>query len=109
MRSHPGSFDLRFLLPRGIRLANGILPLPRGCQAEIEGGLVRVRGDSREHVFDDAAGLVSGLAAARPLSISAILYTPSRPSGFDRWHIIAGADVAFSPTALDPYFPRQVA
>lgn len=108
MRSHPGSFDLSFLPPRGIRLGNGMLQLPRGCIVELEGGLVRLLGPSREAVFDDAATLVAGFHVNRPLAIGAILHTPSRPSGFDRWHIIAGAEVAFAPGGIDPYFPHQV-
>lgn len=106
MRSHPGLFDLSFLLPRGA-------PRPRfdgfsehPCVVEIDGPLVRIRGDSREAVFDCASALVRPLQANRPVSIAAILHTPSRPSGFDRWSIIVGADVAFSPTSLDPHFPR---
>lgn len=106
MRSHPGSFDLSFLLPRGAQ-AVAVRGLCAGCSIEIEGPLVRVIGDSREAVFDCASDVVRGLHRFQPISISSILHSPARPSGFDRWSIIVGADVAFSPTSLDPHFPRQ--
>ncbi|WKA31586.1 hypothetical protein [Bradyrhizobium roseum] len=109
MRSVPGSFDLSFLVPRAVLLgiAQAEITATRGCTIELEFPLVRIRGDSRVAVFDAASDLVRHIPRRdTPISISAILHTPERPSGFDRWSIIVGADVAFSPTSLDPHFPR---
>ncbi len=109
MRSVPGSFDLSFLVPRAVLLgiARAEISATRGCSIELELPLIRIRGDSREAVFDAASDLVRHIPGSnQPLSIAAILHTPERPSGFDRWSIIIGADVAFSPTGLDPHFPR---
>lgn len=104
MRS-PDTFDLSFILPRGVRQPRSCA-MPGGrCELEAEGGLMRIRGPSREAVFDDAARLATALNWQLPAAVSAILHTPNRPSGFDRWHMIVGARVAFSPTGLDPYFP----
>lgn len=105
MRSHPGSFDLSFILPRGIGAPVVPMALPGGCPVELDGPLVRLRGESREATFNDAASLVTRLCGPRPFAIGAILHTPQRPSGFDRWHIIVGAPVAFAPGGIDPYFP----
>lgn len=105
MRLHPGSFDLSFMMPRGIFAVRGG-DRPNGCVIDVEPPLVRIRGCSREAIFDTAAEVVRTLPGARPLALSGILHSPSRPSGFDRWTIIVGADVAFSPTSLDPHFPR---
>lgn len=109
MRSHPGSFDLSFLVPRAVLLgiAKAEVSATHGCKVELDLPLVRVHGDSREAVFNCAAELVRGISR-QPTSISAILHTPSRPSGFDRWCIIIGADVAFSPTGLDAHFPQAM-
>ncbi len=105
MRSHPGLFDLSFLLAPGVKR-------PRSCEMpggrtslEVDGPLLRLRGHSREAVFNDAARLMTALNFPNPSAIAGILHTPQRPSGFDRWQIIVGARVAFSPTGLDPYFP----
>ncbi len=105
MRSHPGLFDLSFLMPRGARRSRFDDLSRHPCVVEVDGPLVRIRGDSREQVFECAADLVRSLQVAEPVSIAAILHTPSKPSGFDRWSIIAGADVAFSPTGLGATFP----
>jgi hypothetical protein len=96
------------LLPRGLAAIEGTpAPSDDGCTLEIDGPLVRVRGGSREAVFEHATRLlkIAHGGQGRPLAISAILHSPSRPSGFDRWSIIVGAEVAFSPTALDPWLP----
>jgi hypothetical protein len=93
------------MMPRGILAVRGG-NRDNGCAIEVDPPLVRIRGDSREAVFDTAAEVVRTLPGSRPLSLSGILHSPARPSGFDRWTIIVGAEVAFSPTALDPHFPR---
>lgn len=110
MRSHPSSFDLCFLLPRPApgRVYGGLqrgLVEQGGCQLEMEPPLIRILGESQPAVFNAAASLLQDAVRGGPLAISAVLHTPVRPSGFDRWHIIVGAPVAFSPTGLDPYFP----
>lgn len=110
MRSHPGSFDLSFLLPRPApgRVYSGLqrgLVERDGCALEVELPFVRIRGGNQPAVFNAAAALLQDAVRGGPAAISAILHTPTRPSGFDRWHIIVGAPVAFSPTGLDPYFP----
>lgn len=112
MRS-PGTFDLSFILPRSMFwLADGHVTfegspkLPNGSHGEISGGLLRLQGASREAVFNDAAALLTASPRhKRPLGLSAILHTPARPSGFDRWQIIVGAPVAFAAGGIDPYFP----
>lgn len=111
MRSSIGSFDLSFLLPRLApgRVYGGLqrgLVEQNGCELELELPLIRIRGASQPAVFNAAAALLQSAVARGPAAISAILHTPARPSGFDRWHIIVGAPVAFTPTGLDPYFPR---
>src|SRR4051812_38123483 len=106
MRSHPGSFDLSFLLPRlapgrcYAGMVRGVVATENGCSIETELPRVRIQGASRERVFEAATGLLRGLGLSEPMSISAILHTPSRPSGFDRWQIIVGADVAFAPGGI---------
>lgn len=111
MRSSIGSFDLSFLLPRPSpgRVYAGLqrgLVEQGGCALELELPFVRIRGGSQPAVFDAAARLLQDAVRGGPTAVSAILHTPVKPSGFDRWHIIVGAPVAFSPTGLDPYFPR---
>lgn len=112
MRSHPASFDLSFLLPRPAPgrvyggLQRGVVE-QLGCELELDLPLVRIRGAGQPGVFNAAAALLQEAVRGGPTAISAILHTPARPSGFDRWHIIVGAPVAFSPTGLDPYFPNQ--
>jgi len=114
MRSSNGSFDLSFLLPRPApgRVYGGLqrgLVEQLGCEIELELPLLRIRGGSQPLVFNAAAALLQEAVRGGPTAISAILHSPARPSGFDRWHIIVGAPVAFSPTGLDPYFPNQAA
>ena len=112
MRSSNGSFDLSFLLPRLApgrvysALQRGLVE-QEGCALELELPLVRILGCSQPAVFNAAAALLQDAVRGAPTAISAILHTPVRPSGFDRWHIIVGAPVAFTPTGLDPYFPRS--
>ncbi|UPJ55431.1 hypothetical protein [Bradyrhizobium sp. 192] len=107
MRSPIGSFDLSFLLPRPVYagLQRGLVE-QGGCVLEVQLPFVRIRGGSQPAVFDAAARLLQGAARGGPTAVGAILHTPTTPSGFDPWHIIVGAPVAFSPTGLDPYFPR---
>jgi hypothetical protein len=110
MRSHPGLFRLSFLLPTGTTVVAGShRPSPEGCLMHVEADrLIEIVGPSREAVFEHAARLLRvvcrGLSA---VSIAAMLKTPARPVGHDSWTIIVGADVAFSPTALDPFFLKD--
>jgi hypothetical protein len=106
MRSRPGLFRLSFALPAGWLLSyNGPQPLAHGCFCEVARYLVSIQGPSREAVFDDAATVFRALMGitGEPLSIAGTLETPH---GRDTWSIILNADVAFSPTSLDPHFPR---
>ena len=112
MRSHPGCYRLSFMLPAGITADSGShAPSPEGCLLHVTGGsLVEIVGPSREATFEHATRLLRVSCRGRPpLSIAATLRTPARPSGADSWSIIIGADVAFSPTALGPHFPRPAA
>jgi hypothetical protein len=109
MRCHPGLYRLSFLLPAGARCDSGShQPSPDGCLLHVTFPLAEIVGPSREAVFEHATRLLrvscSGLP---PLSIAARLSTPGRPVGTDTWSIIVGADIAFSPTSLDPHFPRR--
>jgi hypothetical protein len=106
VRSSPPSFRLSFALPRDWCLSyDGPQPLAHGCFLTVQHYLVAVEGRSREAVFEDAATLFRSVLAMAPgaLSIAATLETPH---GKDTWSIILKADVAFSPTSLDPHFPR---
>ncbi len=106
MSSSPGSYRLSFALPRDWRLSyGGPQPAANGCFLTIQHYLVAVQGRSRDAVFEDAAELFRSVLrmAPGPLSIAATLETPH---GKDTWSIILKADVAFSPTSLDPQFPR---
>lgn len=97
MSSSPGSYRLSFALPRDWRLSyGGPQPAANGCLLTIQ---------HRDAVFEDAAALFRSVLqmAPGPLSIAATLETPH---GKDTWSIILRADVAFSPTSLDPHFPR---
>jgi hypothetical protein len=107
MRCHPGSYRLSFLLPAGTHVDSGIhQPSPDGCLLRVDRMLVEISGPSREAVFEHATRLLRVSALGRPpLSIAATLSTPTRPPGRDTWSIIVGADVAFSPTSLDPHLP----
>jgi len=109
MRSHPGSYSLSFLLPAaaGVPDSGSHQPSPIGCQLRVTLPMVEISGPSREAVLNHTATFLRALRrrSRQPFSITAVLATPARPSGFDSWSIIIGADVAFSPTSLDPYFP----
>lgn len=110
MRSHPELFRLSFLLPDGVKACPGShQPSPHGCRVNVTAGsLVEITGPSREATFEHCAAFfrVARRATQRPFSIAATLVTPIRPAGRDSWSIIVGADVAFSPTSLDPHFPE---
>jgi hypothetical protein len=108
MRCHPAVFRLTFLLPAGITVDSGShRPSPDGCLLHVISPLVEIVGPSREAVFEHAARFLRvGCRGLPPLSIAARLSTPGRPAGTDGWNIIVGADVAFSPTALDPHLPN---
>src|SRR5437764_1421876 len=120
MSSRPASHLLTFLLPGGARRDAGlIIDSPHGCIAQIgKIGLVSVFGPSREVVMDQAARIltVACRGLPQPLCVAATLYSLHRygrqndgrdwlelPGPADGWTIIVGAEVAFSPTALDPY------
>jgi hypothetical protein len=123
MGSPAASHLLHFMLPGGaapIRAPAG--GWPHRCMVEIGRIMVQVLGPSREAVFE-SAGLIVRQAchALPPQAIAARLYTlppeqrsnerdwlhVAAPHGAaDGWTIITGAEVAFSPTALDPYFPN---
>ena len=111
MRCHPGSYRLSFLLPAGVKVDRGShQPSPHGCLLHVDGPLIEIVGPSREATFEHASRLLRVACKGRPpLSIAADLRTPARPSGRDTWSIIVGADIAFSPTSLDPHFPRDQA
>ncbi|MCK1501476.1 hypothetical protein [Bradyrhizobium sp. 188] len=108
MRPAPQSFKLTFLLPGGAAVTPGFhQPAPDGCALDVRWPLVEISGPSRRAVFDHATRLLRlSCRHLPPTAISAQLVTPARPAGRDAWSIIVGADVAFSPTGLDPEFPR---
>lgn len=124
MSSPPASHLLTFLLPK----AAAAVPIPPGgwpfgCVVEFgRVGLVSLMGPSREAVMLVGAELLRVACQHLPaLSIAARLYTlppaargdgrdwlhvSSGYGGVDTWSIIVGAEVAFSPTSLDPYIPE---
>jgi hypothetical protein len=111
MRSHPGSFQLTFLLPDGAAAVPGFhQPSPEGCSLAIAWPLVTIAGPSRRAVFDHATRLLRASCRHLPAaSIAARLTTLGRPAGSDAWSIAINADVSFSPTGLDAEFPGQLA
>lgn len=110
MRSHPGSYRLSFLLPAGTSVDSGShRPSPDGCTLNVTFPLAEILGPSREAVFEHAARLLRVSCRGQRCAIAARLETPARPSGSDTWSIIVGADIAFSPTSLDPQFPSAAA
>lgn len=107
MRCHPGSYRLSFLLPRGALACPGShRPSPDGCLLHITYPMAEIIAPSREAAFEHAARLLRVSCRGQRASIAARLETPSRPVGSDAWTIVVGADVAFTPTGLDPYFPK---
>jgi hypothetical protein len=107
VRTSPGQIRLAFLLPIDFDLAyDGPQPAANGCFLKMIGPVVEVVGRSREAVFEAATPLllIINQMLERPISIAATLQSP--PCSTDAWSIIVGADIAFSPTSLDPHFPR---
>lgn len=85
-------------------------PCQHGCVLTVErSGLVTIEGPGRDALFEQARRFLRLHARGLPaLSIAALLVTPPRPGGGrDSWSIIVGADVAFSPTAIEPVIPRE--
>jgi hypothetical protein len=104
--SAPRSFYLSFMLPRGVDAVGDDVAL-EGCKVRVSPPLVKICGPSRERVFQVATAFLRHACRDRPpLSIAATLRSPAPLSGSDSWSIIVGADVAFSPTSLDPHFPK---
>lgn len=115
---------LTFLLPNGARrIVTPVDGWPYGCLVEFgRTSLVSIMGPSREATFDAAAQILAdGCAGLAENSITARVYQfpkkeptdgrdwlrVSSDCGItDGWTIIIGARVAFSPTGIDPYFPR---
>jgi hypothetical protein len=103
--SYPGSYRLVFLLPSRLLLMvqpGRHQPCLHGCVLTIDRrGLVTVTGSSRERVFDQAARFLKLICKGHgALSLAATL---TQPGGRDGWSIIVGADVAFSPTSIEPH------
>lgn len=109
MRPAPEPLKLTFLLPDGAAVTPGFhQPSPEGCALAVAWPLIEISGPSRRAVLDQAARLLRlSCRHLPPLSIAAFLTTPGRPAGRDSLTIIVGADVAFSPTGLDPEFPSE--
>lgn len=106
----PESFILSFMLPKGVELRPAEIDVAvYGCKIRFERPVVKVFGPGREAVFSCAATVVlrAGGIHPGPRSIAALLKSPPPASGVDSWSIIVGAEVAFSPTAIDPYFPGE--
>lgn len=111
--SSVGTYQLTFLLPRGVALPIGRhAPAGDSCCLVIRpGGVAVVAGRSREMVFDHAGLLLRVIrrrtpAGKAPAIVAMTLETPT-PQGpqKDYWTAIVGAEVAFSPTGLDPVIP----
>lgn len=102
-------YRLSFLLPDGASAPAGFhQPSPEGCALQVTWPLVLIIGPSRGAVFDHASRLLRVTCRhLPPTAVAANLVTGARPAGQDAWTIIVGADVAFSPTGLDPEFPSQ--
>lgn len=108
-----GTYRLTFLLPRGLSLPVGRhAPAEDACCLVIRpGGVAEVAGRSRETVFDHAGLLLRVIRRRTPIGkapaiVAMTLETPT-PQGprKDLWTAIVGAEVAFSPTGLDPVIP----
>jgi hypothetical protein len=102
-----------FLLQDGAVESGSLLLDARGCTARVDRGcFVEIGGPSREAAFDRAAELLRlACRGLGPVSIMALLATPTgafsltSAGGRDDWTTIIGADVALSPTPIDPYVP----
>lgn len=116
----PEPFWLSFLMPR--ELTAGLSPGTHApcqfkCLLTVERHrdrdyLVRVRGPSRELVFDQARRYLrlaakSNIARGEAFQIGAMLLTPGHimRDARDPWTIIVAADVAFSPTGIGADLP----
>lgn len=113
MRSYPERmFHLSFLLPKGVELRPGdaIFAAP-ACTFRIVHPLVKIIGPSREAAFAMATALLRTIVPVpKPFAIAATIVTPCcAGGGRDSWSIIVGADIAFSPTRIDPWFPTDAA
>ncbi len=115
---------LTFLLPPGARrIVTPVDGWPYGCLVEFgRTSLVSIMGPSREAAFDAAGQILSdGCTGLAQTSVSLRVYQfpPKEPADgrdwlrvssgggvTDGWTAIIGAGVAFSPTGVDPYFPR---
>lgn len=120
----PGFVRLSFLVPSDFAIdaslaaANPPPSSPYGCVVSAIFGtslpLIEIKGPSREAVFERAALYLHALkrTTSRPVAIAATLETPPDDRlrrGFrDSWTIIIGAEIAFSPTGIDPHFPRAL-
>ena len=109
MRSPAFSYRLGFALPADFVVTDGgPQPSPAGCTLQSFKNMVVITGPSRDAVFEKATELLRAIRAMtrQPMSITADLETPGPVPRRDSWTIVVGADVAFTPTGLDPYFPR---
>ncbi|MFT4117487.1 hypothetical protein [Bradyrhizobium sp.] len=107
MRS-PSFYHLSFLLPAGATCASRPIDLPMGCEIRVVAPLVKIRGLSRDCVFQAARNAVLAHWRDKPaVSIAAVLASPGACLGRDAWTIIVGADVAFAPTGLGATFPGR--
>jgi hypothetical protein len=116
----PDLYRLTFLLPRELTLGLGTglhHPCLHQCLLFVEHHrerdyCIRIQGPSRELVFDQARRYLRTAARGHlergaAFQIAAVLVTPHKPAGRDRWTIIVGADVAFSPTGLGADLPAH--
>lgn len=116
---------LTFLLPAGSRRVDAPAGgWPPQFMVELgRAGLVTIMGPSRDAIFDVAASVARQACAGLPEQSIAIrvyarpieresatrdwLHVSTESLGaVDGWSMIVGAEVAFSPTALDSYFPK---
>lgn len=109
MRTTP-EFRLIFLLPDQLAFAvpaGRHQPCLHGCVLAIDRlGRVTISGPSRERVFDQASRFLRIHSKGKvPMSIAAQLVTPTGAFGgpaTDKWSIAVNAEVAFTPSAMDP-------
>lgn len=97
---------LTFLLPPALVLlapVGRLQPCLHGCVLHVsEHGLVQIDGPAREQVFAQAIRFLRVVAKGRPpLAFPGTLRSPCGRR--DSWSIIVGADVAFSPTSIEPH------
>lgn len=116
MRDFPDTYRLTFMLPASLVLLvqpGRHCPCLFGCVLMVDrSGLVSIVGPSRQQVFDQAGRFLRVHCKGRPaLTIAATLQTPAAyvPGGRDGWSIIIGAQIAFSPTSIEPHIPAAEA